>query len=51
MLDVHQEVDTFAVLVRRKARIWFCYVIRKKNLDNSSSFIYVNDKFCNENLF
>ena len=30
LLEVHQEVETFEVLVRKKARIWLCYVIRKK---------------------
>ena len=29
VLEVHKEVDTFEVLVGKKARIWLCYVIRK----------------------
>ena len=43
-------MDTFEVLVGRKARIWLCYVIRKKIIGSSSNFVYVNEKFCNENL-
>ena len=50
MLEVHQEVDTFEVLVRKKARFWLGYVIRKI-LDSLSSFVFVNEKFCNKNLF
>ena len=50
VLEVHQEVDTFKVLVRKKARFWLCYVIRII-LDNLSSFVCVNEKFCNKNLF
>ena len=48
--EVHQEVDTFEVLVRKKARFWLCYVIRKI-LDSLSRFVYVNEKFFNKNLF
>ena len=50
VLEVHQEVDTFKVLVGKKARFWLCYVIRKI-LDSLSNFVYVNEKFCNKNLF
>ena len=42
VLEVHQEVDTFEVLVG-KSRFWLCYVIRKI-LDSLSSFVYVNEK-------
>ena len=44
MLEVHQEVDTFEVLVGKQARFWLCYVIRKI-LDSLSSFIYVMRSF------
>ena len=50
VLEVHQEVDTFEVLVGKKARFWLCYIIRKI-LDSLSSFVYVNENFCNKNLF
>ena len=50
VLEVHQEVDTFEVLVGKKAIFWLFYVIRKI-LDSLSSFVYVNEKFCNKNLF
>ena len=50
VLEVHQEVDTFEVLVGKKARFCLCYVIRKI-LDSLSSFVYINEKFCNKNLF
>ena len=50
VLEVHQEVDTFEVLVGKKSRFWLCYVICKI-LDSLSSFVYVNEKFCNKNLF
>ena len=50
VLEVHQEVDTFEVLVRKKVRFWLCYVIRKI-LDSLSSFVYENEKCCNKNLF
>ena len=50
VLKVHQEVDTFEVLVGKKAKIWLRYVIRKI-LDSLSSFVYVNEKFCNKNFF
>ena len=50
VLEVHQEVDIFEVLVGEKARFWLCYVIRKI-LDSLSSLVYVNEKFCNKNLF
>ena len=50
VLEVNQEVDTFEVLVGKKARFWLCYVIHKI-LDSLSSFVYVNEKFCNKNLF
>ena len=50
VLEVHQEVDTFEVLVRKKARFWLCYIIRKI-LDSLSSFVYVNENFCIKNLF
>ena len=43
-------MDIFEVLVEKKARFWPCYVIRKI-LDNLSSFVYVNKKFCNKNYF
>ena len=44
VLEIHQEVDTFEVLVGKKARFWPCYVIRKI-LDSLSSFVYVNENF------
>ena len=50
VLEVHQEVDTFEVLVGKKARFLLCYVIHKI-MDSLSSFVYVNEKFCNKNLF
>ena len=50
VLEVHQEVDTFEVLVRKKARVWLCYVILII-LDSLSSFVYVNEKFGNKKLF
>ena len=43
-------MDTFEVLVRKKAEFFLCYVIHKF-LDSLSSFVYVNEKFCNKNLF
>ena len=49
VLEVHQEVDVFEVLVGKKATFCLCYVIRKI-LDSLSSFVYVNEKFCNEKL-
>ena len=45
-----QEVDTYEVLVLKKARFCLFYVICKI-LDSLSSFVYVNEKFCNRNLF
>ena len=50
VLEVYQELDTFEVLVRKNARFWLCYVIRKM-LDCLSSLVYVNENFCNKNLF
>ena len=50
VLEVKQEVDTFEVLVGKKARFWLCYVIYKI-LDSLSNFVYVNEKFCNKNFF
>ena len=50
VLEVHQKVDTFEVLVGKKARFFLCYVIHKI-LDSLSNFVYVNEKFCNKNLF
>ena len=50
VLDIHQEVDTFEVLIGKKARFWLCYVIHKI-LHSLSSFVHVNEKFCNKNLF
>ena len=50
VLEVHQEVDTFEVLVGKKAIFWLYYVIRKI-LDSLSSFVYVNEQFYNKNLF
>ena len=50
VLEAHQKVDTFEVLIRKKARFWLYYVIRKI-LESLSSFVYVNEKFCNKNLF
>ena len=50
VLEVHQEVDTLEVLVGKKAKVWLCYEIRKI-LDSLSSFVYVNENFCNKNLF
>ena len=50
VLEVHQEVDTFEVLVGKKGRFWLCYVIRQI-LDSLSNLVYVNEKFCNKNLF
>ena len=49
-LEVYQEVDTFKVLVGKKAEFWLCYAIRKIQ-DSLSSFVYVNEKFCNKKLF
>ena len=43
-------MDTFEVLVMKKAKFWLCYVIHKI-LDSLSSFVYVNENFCNKNLF
>ena len=43
VLEVHQEVDTFEVLVGKKARFWLCYVIRKI-LDSLSSFYLCKKK-------
>ena len=43
VLEVHQEVDTFEVLVRKEARFWLCYVIRKI-LDSLSSFYLCKKK-------
>ena len=50
VLKLHHEVDTFEVLVGKNIRFWLCYVIHKI-LDSLSSFAYVNEKFCNKNLF
>ena len=50
VLEVSKEVDTFDVLVGKKTKFWLCYVIRKI-LDSLSNFVYVNEKFCNKNLF
>ena len=50
VLEVHQEVDTFEILVGKKAIFWLCYVIHKI-LDSLSNFVYVNEKFCNKNSF
>ena len=50
VLKVHKEVDIFKVLVGKKARFWLCNVTHKI-LDNLSNFVYVNEKFCNKNLF
>ena len=50
VLEVHQEVDTFEVLVRKKAKFLLCYVIRKI-LDSLSSFVYVNEKFVIKTYF
>ena len=50
VLEVHSEVDTSEVLVVKKARFWLCYVVHKI-FDSLSSFVYVNEKFCNKNLF
>ena len=47
VLEVHQKVNTFEVLVGKNDRFWLCYVIRKI-LDSLSSFVYVNKKFCNK---
>ena len=49
VLEIHQKVDTFEILVGKKAKFWPCYVIRKI-LDSLSSFLYVNEKFCNKKL-
>ena len=43
VLEVCQDVDTFEVLVRKKARFWLCYVI-KKILDSLSSFYLCKKK-------
>ena len=43
VLEVHQEVDTFEVLVRTKARFWLCYVTRKI-MDSLSSFYLCKKK-------
>ena len=43
-------MDTFEVLVGKEAKFWLCYVIRKI-LDSLSSFVYVNEKFCNKTYF
>ena len=50
VLEVHQELDTFEVLVGKKAKFWLCYVIHKI-LDSLSSFVYVNEKFFKKKLF
>ena len=50
VLKVHQEVDTFEVLVGKKAKFWLCYVIHKI-LDSLSSFVYVNEKFVIKTYF
>ena len=50
VVEVHQEVDTFEFLVEKKAKFWLCYVFRKI-MDSLSSFVYVNENFCNKNLF
>ena len=50
VLEVHQEVDTFEVLVGKKDKFWLCYIIHKI-LDSLSSFVFVNEKFCNKNSF
>ena len=42
-LEVHQEVDTFEVLVGKKARFWLCYVIHKI-LDSLSNFYLCKKK-------
>ena len=44
VLEVHQEVDTFEVLVGKKARFWLCYVICKI-LDNLSCKTRENSNF------
>ena len=43
VLEVHQQVDTFEVLVGKKARFWLCYVICKI-LDSLSSFYLCKKK-------
>ena len=50
VLEVYKEMDTFEVLVGKKARFWLYYVIRKI-MDSLSSFVYVNEKFCNKKIF
>ena len=43
-------MDTFEALVGKKVGFWFCNV-DGNILDRISSFVYVNEKFCNKNLF
>ena len=50
VLEVHQEVDTFEVLVGKNVRFWLCYVIRNI-LDSISNFVYVNENFCNKKVY
>ena len=37
VLEAHQEMDTFEILVEKKARLWL-YCVLRKILDNLSSF-------------
>ena len=50
VLELHPEVDTSEALVVKKVKFWLCYVIHKF-FDSLSSIVYVNEKFCNKNLF
>ena len=43
VLEVHSEVDTFEVLVGKKARFWLCYVFLKI-FDSLSSFYLCKKK-------
>ena len=43
VLEVHQEADTFEVLVGKKAKFWLCYVTHKI-LDSLSSFYLCEKK-------
>ena len=49
VLKILQEVDIFEVLVGKKVIFWPYYVIRTI-LDSLSSFVYINEKFCNKKL-
>ena len=50
MLKVHQEVDTIEFLVKKKARFLALLCFVKFWAENPVS-AFVNEKFCNKNLF